>query len=84
MLGSTSKVTICPFSSDQMAGLLPGLAFAYVAARLIGSPLAGVIPADAPTFLAATALCLITALLGTLLAALRAVRVDPATVMRAE
>jgi predicted permease len=67
-----------------LAGLLPGLALAYVAARLLQSLLAGVKPADALTFSAAAVLCFVTALLGTLLPALRAVRADPAAVMRAE
>ena len=67
-----------------VAGLLPGLALAYIAARLLQSLLAGVRPADALTFSAAAGLCLITALLGTLIPAIRAVRADPAAVMRTE
>jgi putative ABC transport system permease protein len=65
-------------------GLLPGLALAYLAARLLESLLAGVQPADALTFSVAVILCLITTLLGTLVPALRAVRADPSAVMRAE
>jgi len=65
-------------------GLLPGLALAYLAARLLESLLAGVQPADPLTFSVAVALCLITTLLGTLVPALRAVRADPSAVMRAE
>jgi predicted permease len=67
-----------------MIGLLPGLALAYLAARLLESLLAGVQPADALTFSVAVCLCLITTLLGTLVPALRAVRADPSAVMRAE
>jgi predicted permease len=67
-----------------VAGLVPGLALAYIAARLLQSLLAGVGPADALTFSAAAALCLITTLLGTLFPALRAVGADPTAVMRAE
>ena len=67
-----------------VAGLVPGLALAYIAARLLQSLLAGVQPADALTFSAAAALCLITTLLGTLFPALRAVGADPTAVMRAE
>jgi predicted permease len=67
-----------------LAGLLPGLALAYVAARLMQSLLAGVRPADALTFSTAAAVCLVTTLLGTLIPALRAVRADPTAVMRAE
>jgi putative ABC transport system permease protein len=67
-----------------LSGLVPGLVLAYLAARLLESLLAGVKPADAVTFSAAAALCLVTTLMGTLLPALRAIRVDPTTVMRAE
>ena len=67
-----------------LAGLVPGLALAYLAARLMESLLAGVRPADALTFSAAAVLCLVTVLLGTLVPALRAIQVDPTAVMRAE
>ncbi len=67
-----------------IAGLLPGLALAYLAARLLESLLAGVRPADPLTFSITAGLCLITTLLGTLFPALRAVRADPTAVMRAE
>jgi predicted permease len=67
-----------------LAGLLPGLALAYLSAQLLESLLAGVRPADALTFSMAAVLCLATTLLGTLVPALRAIRVDPSAVMRAE
>jgi predicted permease len=66
------------------AGVLPGLLLAYLAARLLQSLLAGVNPGDALTLSAAALLCMVTALLGTLMPAMRAVRADPASVMRAE
>jgi ABC-type antimicrobial peptide transport system permease subunit len=67
-----------------LTGLVPGLALAYVAAKLLENLLAGVKPADVVTFSSAAALCLLTALFGALMPALRAVRTDPAAVMRAE
>lgn len=67
-----------------VAGLLPGLALAYIAARLMQSLLAGVRPADALTFVSAAALCLGATLVGTLFPALRAVGADPSAVMRVE
>jgi predicted permease len=67
-----------------VTGLLPGLALAYVAARLLESLLAGVRPADVLTFSTAIALCLFTTLLGSLVPALRAVRTDPTAAMRVE
>ena len=67
-----------------VAGLLPGLALAYIAARLLQSLLAGVKPADGLTFSIAVVLCLVTTMMGTVVPALRATRVDPTEVMRAE
>jgi predicted permease len=67
-----------------VAGLVPGLALAYVAAKLLESLLAGVKPADALTFSGAAILCLVTTLFGAVIPALRAIRVDPSAVMRAE
>jgi ABC-type antimicrobial peptide transport system permease subunit len=46
--------------------------------------LAGVEPADAVTFIAAGALCLVMALIGSLVPTLRAARVDPAIAFRAD
>jgi len=66
------------------AGLIPGLVLAYFAARWLESLLAGVRPGDLLTFSLATVLCFATTLLGTLMPAMRAIRVDPTSVMRAE
>ncbi|HEY4229466.1 MAG TPA: FtsX-like permease family protein, partial [Thermoanaerobaculia bacterium] len=65
-------------------GVALGAIAAYAAGRAMQALLAGVSPADAATFAAAVVLSVATALLGSLLPALRAVRVDPMTVMRAE
>ncbi len=67
-----------------VAGLIPGLALAYIAAKLMESLLAGIKPADSLTFSTAAILCFVTAILGALVPAFRATRVDPASVMRAE
>jgi ABC-type antimicrobial peptide transport system permease subunit len=82
--GDIFKMVLIQGARLALAGLVPGLALAYVAARLMQSLLAGVRPADAITFSTAAAVCLITTLLGTLFPALRAVRADPTAVMRAE
>jgi len=82
--GDIFRMVLVQGASLAVAGLLPGLALAYIAARLMQSLLAGVRPADALTFSTAAALCLITTLLGTLFPALRAVRADPTAIMRAE
>ena len=60
------------------------MALAYASARAMQALLAGVSPADAATFLSAVALSVLMALVGSLLPALRAVRVNPMTVIRSE
>jgi predicted permease len=66
------------------AGVAPGIALAYPAGRAMEGLLAGVKPADAATFSSAIGLCLLMAVLGSLLPALRAVRIDPITAIRTE
>ena len=65
-------------------GVVLGLALAYVTGRGLSALLAGVGPGDGPTFLAAVGLSAAMTLAGSLLPAVRAVRVDPVTVMRSE
>ncbi len=79
-----SKMVLRQGAVLAVSGLVPGLALAYVAARLLQSLLAGVKPDDAATFSMAAALCLITTLAGALVPALRAIHIDPSAVMRAE
>ncbi|HXO22231.1 MAG TPA: ABC transporter permease [Thermoanaerobaculia bacterium] len=67
-----------------VAGLVPGLALAYAAARTLEALLAGVEPGDAATFAAAAGLCLLMTIVGSVVPALRAVRFDPMEVVRAE
>jgi predicted permease len=65
-------------------GVAVGLVLAYAAGRGLQALLAGVRPGDAPTFLAATGLSVLMTVAGSLLPALRALRVDPLTAMREE
>jgi predicted permease len=67
-----------------LAGVIPGVALAYVAGRSMEALLAGVKPADAPTMLAAVGLSVLMTIVGSLLPTLRALRVDPITALRAE
>jgi ABC-type antimicrobial peptide transport system permease subunit len=67
-----------------IAGVVPGIALAYTAGRSMSALLVGVKPGDAPTFLSVVALCFAMTLAGTLIPAIRAVRLDPTMVMRAE
>jgi putative ABC transport system permease protein len=66
------------------AGVVPGVLLAYWAGRGMQALLVGVTPADAPTFASVIALALLMTIAGTLMPALRAVRVDPITVIRVE
>ncbi len=65
-------------------GIALGSAGAYAAGRAMQALLAGVSPADAPTFAAAMALSVAMTLLGSVVPALRALRVDPVVVLRAD
>ena len=66
------------------AGTVAGVALAYAAGRALEALLAGVSPRDGATFLAAVALALVMTVAGSVLPALRAVRLDPLSSIRAE
>lgn len=65
-------------------GIVPGIALGYAAARGMRALLFGVPPNDSATFATAIGLALLMALAGSLVPALRAVRVAPMSVLRAE
>ena len=65
-------------------GSLIGVILAYGAAKSMEALLAGIKPGDTLTFFTACALALVVTLTGCLFPALRAVRVDPAKVMRTD
>ena len=67
-----------------VAGVIPGLALAYIAGRAIEALLVGVKPGDPATYLSAAALCVLMTMLGVLSPALRALRTDPISAIRAE
>jgi len=66
------------------AGTVIGLLLGFVSARVLQTLLFGVGTADPLTFIGAPALLLAVGALAALLPALRASRVDPAKVLRAE
>jgi predicted permease len=66
------------------AGTVVGVGLAYAAGRALEALLAGVSPRDGATFVAAVGLAFVMTIVGSLLPALRAVRVDPLTAIRAE
>jgi predicted permease len=65
-------------------GAVFGVALAYAAGRAMEALLAGVAPADEATFFAAIALCVTMTLAGSLVPAVRALRIDPIASIRAE
>jgi predicted permease len=65
-------------------GAVPGIALAYAAGRWMGSLLAGVAPADAATYGSVTLLAVVMTIAGTIVPAVRAMRVDPIDSLRAE
>jgi ABC-type antimicrobial peptide transport system permease subunit len=65
-------------------GITIGVLLSYGVGRLLQSLLAGVSPWDPETLTAAAAVALMMALAGSLLPAIRAIRVDPTTAMRAD
>jgi predicted permease len=65
-------------------GVAIGLGVALAVSRSVQALLAGVSPADAPTFAVAAALAFVVALAGSLLPTRRAVRVDPLAAIRTD
>jgi ABC-type lipoprotein release transport system permease subunit len=63
---------------------VPGVVLAYAAGRAMEGLLAGVQPGDALTFASAIGLCVLMTVLGSLVPALRAVRIDPISAIRSE
>ena len=87
-LGADSRVIAGMIARQGLAlaaaGAAIGVALAYAAGRQMEALLAGIPAADPVAFVAAAALALVMTLGGTLLPALRAGRVDAASVMRSE
>jgi putative ABC transport system permease protein len=67
-----------------VVGAIVGMALAYAAGRWMQGLLFGIQPGDPVTISTAAGVALLMTISGSLLPALRAVRVDPATVLRSE
>jgi putative ABC transport system permease protein len=67
-----------------LIGIVPGVAVAYAAARGMSTLLFGIAPGDPATFTAAVGLTMLMTFAGSLVPAIRAVRVAPMSVLRAE
>jgi ABC-type antimicrobial peptide transport system permease subunit len=65
-------------------GIVPGVLGAYAAARGMSALLFGVAPGDPATFATGVGVALLMAFAGSLVPAVRAVRVSPMSVLRAE
>jgi predicted permease len=65
-------------------GIVPGVLIAYASARAMSALLFGVAPTDPLTFLSAIGVALLITFAGSLVPALRAVRVSPMSVLKAE
>jgi putative ABC transport system permease protein len=82
--GDILKMVVTRSAALATAGLVLGVAFAFAAARSLQALLAGVPPADVPTFASAIALCGLMTTIGTLAPTIRALRVDPIAAIRSE
>jgi ABC-type antimicrobial peptide transport system permease subunit len=86
-LGATSKTILMMVLREGCVlaalGTTVGLALAVVAGRLLEALLAGVKPTDPLTFGAALAIALVMTLVGSVVPALRAARLQPSAVIRA-
>ncbi|HVH58451.1 MAG TPA: hypothetical protein VM791_19455 [Vicinamibacterales bacterium] len=67
-----------------LLGIVPGVLGAYAAARGMSALLFGIQPGDPATFATAIGLALLMALAGSLLPALRAVRISPMSALKAD
>ena len=67
-----------------VAGVVPGVALAYVAGRSMEALLAGVKPADATTLAAAIGLAVVMTVAGSVAPTIRALRINPITAIRTE
>jgi putative ABC transport system permease protein len=67
-----------------LIGLVPGVVIAYLAGRSLGALLFGIAPGDPATFGASVALALLMAAAGSVVPALRAVRLNPNSVLKVD
>ena len=82
--GGVARMVVSQGMKLALIGIVPGIAVGYAAARGMRAILFGVEPADPVTILVAAALVLVITLAGSLVPALRAVRVSPMVALRAE
>jgi predicted permease len=87
-LGAQSKDILAMVLRESVllaaVGIIIGIVLAYGAGRTLESLFAGVQPGDVATYAAGLSVAVCTALAGSIWPALRALRVDPMTAIRAE
>jgi putative ABC transport system permease protein len=81
---SVARMIVSKAMKLTLVGLVPGVLVAYAAALGMRALLFGVAPADPATILGAVVLVCVMTLAGSLVPVLRAVRVNPMLVLRAE
>jgi predicted permease len=81
---SVARMIVSKAMKLTLVGLVPGVLAAYAAALGMRALLFGVAPADPATILGAVVLVCVMTLAGSLVPVLRAVRVNPMLVLRAE
>jgi putative ABC transport system permease protein len=82
--GDVLRLVLSNGLSLVAVGVAGGLAAAFATTRYLGTLMFGVSPVDAPTFAAAAALLTLVALLAHWIPVRRALRIDPASALRAE
>ena len=82
--GDVLRLVLSSGLSLVALGVTSGLAAAFAATRFLGTLMFGVSPLDPLTFAAAAALLILVALLAHWLPIRRALRIDPASALRAE
>lgn len=81
---SVARMIVSQGMKLALVGIAPGLALAYAAARGMRALLFGIDPADPATILGVVVLVVGMTLVGSLVPSLRAVRLNPMRVLRAE
>ena len=82
--GDVLRLVLSSGLSLVALGVAGGLAAAFAVTRYLGTLMFGVSPVDPPTFAAAAALLILVALLAHWVPIRRALRIDPASALRAE
>lgn len=82
--GRVGRMILADGMRLAVIGIVPGVLGAYLAGRGMSAMLFGVAPSDPATFGAAVAVALVMAFAGSVIPALRAVRVSPMSVLRAD